>query len=82
MLSKKLRKIASKGSACALALGTCAYGAAAMAEDATGWPTSETVLNGLQSKLGPWIEMALTIAVSVFVLKLGYGYAKQFLNRS
>ena len=77
-------KLASKGAACAAVVGSCAYGVSAMAEESTasGWPTADSVLSNLQSSLGPWVTMALTVAVSVFVLKLGYGYAKQFLNRS
>ena len=77
-------KLASKGSACALAVGSCAYGVSAMAQESTttNWPTADSVLGNLQSSLGPWIEMGLLIAGSVLVLKLGYGYAKQFLFRS
>ena len=77
-------KLASKGAACALVVGSCAYGVSAMAEESstTNWPTADSVLGNLQSSLGPWIEMGLLIAGSVLVLKLGYGYAKQFLFRS
>ncbi|MBQ5789221.1 MAG: hypothetical protein IIW01_02935 [Thermoguttaceae bacterium] len=77
-----VKRNASKGAVYGLVLGSSACGVAAMAEEATGWPTADSVLSNLQSSLGPWVTMALTVAVSVFVLKLGYGYAKQFLNRS
>ncbi len=75
-------KLASKGSACALVVGSCAYGVSAMAQESSTWPTSESVLGGLQDSLGPWLEMALEIAVLVFVLKLGWTKARSFLFRS
>ena len=76
-------KLASKGAACALVLGSCAYGVTAMAEETTtGWPTADTVLSGLQDKLGPWVTVALTIGGTVLALKLGWGYARSFLHRT
>ena len=75
-------KLVAKGSACALVLGSCAYGVSAMAEEATGWPTADTVLSGLQDKLGPWVTVALTIGGTVLALKLGWGYARSFLHRT
>lgn len=76
-------KLVAKGSACALALGTCAYGVSAMAEEAaSGWPTADTVLSGLQDKLGPWVTVALTLGGTVLALKLGWGYARSFLHRT
>ena len=75
-------KLVSKGAACAAVVGSCAYGVSAMAQDTETWPTADTVLNGLKGELGPWVTMAITVGVSVFVLKLGYVYAKQFLTLS
>lgn len=76
-------KLASKGAACALVVGSCAYGVTAMAEETTtGWPTADTVLSGLQDKLGPWVTVALTIGGTVLALKLGWGYARSFLHRT
>ena len=76
-------KLASKGAACAAVVGSCAYGVTAMAEETTtGWPTADTVLSGLQDKLGPWVTVALTIGGTVLALKLGWGYARSFLHRT
>ena len=75
-------KLASKGAACAAVVGSCAYGVTAMAEEATGWPTADTVLSGLQDKLGPWVTVALTIGGTVLALKRGWGYARSFLHRT
>lgn len=76
-------KLVSKGAACAAVVGSCAYGVTAMAEEtATGWPTADTVLSGLQDKLGPWVTVALTIGGTVLALKLGWGYARSFLHRT
>lgn len=76
-------KLASKGSAYALVLGSCAYGVSAMAEEtASGWPTADTVLSGLQEELGPWVTVALTVGGTVLALKLGWGYARSFLHRT
>jgi len=75
-------KLVSKGAACAAVVGSCAYGVSAMAQESSAWPTSQSVLGGLQDSLGPWLEMALEIAVLVFVLKLGWTKARSFLFRS
>ncbi|MBQ2788582.1 MAG: hypothetical protein IJE97_03025 [Thermoguttaceae bacterium] len=76
-------KFASKGAACAAVVGSCAYGVSAMAQETTtGWPTADTVLSGLQDKLGPWVTVALTIGGTVLALKLGWGYARSFLHRT
>ncbi len=75
-------KLASKGAACALVVGSCAYGVSAMAQETAGWPTADTVLSGLQDKLGPWVTVALTIGGTVLALKLGWGYARSFLHRT
>lgn len=77
-------KLASKGAACALVLGSCAYGVSAMAQETTasGWPTASSVLGDMKNSLGPWLETALEIAALVFVLKLGWSKARSFLFRS
>ncbi len=77
-------KLVSKVAVCAAVVGSCAYGVSAMAQESTTstWPTSESVLGGLKGSLGPWLTMALEIAVLVFVLKLGWTKARSFLFRS
>lgn len=74
--------------ATALAVASSVAVSSAFAEDAAALTVPDLGVNGttvvakLTATMGTWVMGGIGIAIGVFIVKLGWGFVKQFAQRS
>ena len=79
------RQIMVNSSICAVAAAAVVSGSMCRAEGeyVSTWPTPTTVMAGdLEASLATWVTVGLGIAVTVFVVRLGWKFFRSFITRT